>query len=196
MTSYYVGINGQQQGPFSVSQLEVMYQTKKLQLTDLCWSEGMSEWLPISQALPEIGVQHPEEFNPYQAPRTLPTAAEPQLKSYYGGINRITYFLFNFVLAITSAFTQGNLAVMVIILVLSLAIVALRMKNIGMNPWLSLLSMVPILNLLIAYRCIACQEGFADSQKLDSAGRVITWIFGIFLVLVLGALAFSILSES
>lgn len=195
MTTYHVAINGQQQGPFSLPQIEVMHQMKKIQLTDLCWTEGMAEWLPISQALPEVGAPLPEEFNPYQAPQSLPAIPLSKPKGYYGGINRITYFLFNFVLAITSVFTRENLPLTLILVVLSLAVIALRLKNIGMNGWFSLMSLIPVLNLLVAYRCIACQEGYADSQRLDGAGRVISWIFWIFITLALGIIAYGVFKE-
>lgn len=185
MTSYYVGINGQQKGPFSLPQLEIMFNTKKIQLIDLCWTEGMESWQPISQVLPEVGVQPDQEaFNPYLPPATQSIAPTNDLKSYYGGINRLTYFGCNFLLGLLSL-TLTNPIFLFILVALSLVIVALRLKNIGMNPWFCLLGVLPIVNIFIGYRCIACQEGYADTQILDGTGRVITWIFGGFCALVL-----------
>ena len=51
-----------------------------------------------------------------------------------------------------------------------------RLKNIGMNPWWCLVAIVPLANLLISIRCLIFPEGYQDTKKLDTAGKVITGI--------------------
>lgn len=62
-----------------------------------------------------------------------------------------------------------------------------RLRNIGAHwGWVFGL-IVPFLNIYVAWRCLACPEGYADHKQLDTAGKVITGLFiGIF-VLGIGA---------
>jgi len=45
---WYVGSNGKQSGPFSVTQLKQMAASGHLQKTHLIWKKGMSGWIPCS----------------------------------------------------------------------------------------------------------------------------------------------------
>ena len=45
--------------------------------------------------------------------------------------------------------------------------------------------LVPIANLLIGIRCLICQEGYADTKKLDKAGKITTYIVLAIFLLVL-----------
>lgn len=45
---YFLAINGQQTGPFSLEQLQAMAARGQLAPADLLWKEGMSEWAPAS----------------------------------------------------------------------------------------------------------------------------------------------------
>lgn len=41
---YFVAVNGQQTGPFPISQLKQMVQSNQLERTTLVWAEGMASW--------------------------------------------------------------------------------------------------------------------------------------------------------
>ena len=43
---------------------------------------------------------------------------------------------------------------------------------------------VPIVNILVGVRYIACPEGYADHQTLDTAGKVIVGLFFAMIALV------------
>ncbi|MCU0712799.1 MAG: hypothetical protein MUC43_12125 [Pirellula sp.] len=47
---------------------------------------------------------------------------------------------------------------------------------------------------MVGIRCLICQEGYADTKKLDTAGKIVTFIIlGLFLlVLVAVILAFAL----
>lgn len=50
---WHVAIDGQQQGVMSEDEVRRMVASGRLKPTDLIWREGMAEWLPASQALPD-----------------------------------------------------------------------------------------------------------------------------------------------
>ncbi len=197
--TYFVAPNGQQQGPYSLAQVEVMLNTGRLKPEDLCWSDGMDAWQPLSVALPSaVAAQRgDEEFNPY-APPISAREADPQkrlVKSYYGGIGRMAYFGISLLLGFTNVMiltaAAESLALTGLLILSTLgSVVAVyqRLKNIGQNPWWCIAALLPVVNLVIGFRCLACQEGYAEIRKLDLAGKIVAWIFGVILTLALLAI--------
>ncbi|MCW0217276.1 MAG: hypothetical protein OJI67_03035, partial [Prosthecobacter sp.] len=57
-----------------------------------------------------------------------------------------------------------------------------RLKNIGMNPLWCLIMLIPIVGVLIHLRCLILPEGFADTKKMDTAGKVIMGILAALLL--------------
>lgn len=146
--------------------------------------------------------------NPYAAPQVSNMAGDQEFAPYreYGGIRRLAYFGLAFLLGIfqnvvmaglgqTGAEPPIGLAVLAIFFVFSLIPVYYRLKNIGMNPWWCLGMLVPLLNLLIGIRCLVLPEGYQDTKKLDTAGRVLTLIVAAlfigFVALIVGAMLMS-----
>ena len=85
----------------------------------------------------------------------------------------------------SSVSSYPPLFVAVIFMLLSFIPVYFRLKNIGMNTLWCLAMLVPILNILLGFRCLAMQEGYADIKKLDVTGKVITVIIlGFFAVML------------
>ena len=133
---------------------------------------------------------------PYGAPLELNRSAEGVITTprQYGGIKRLPYLAIvmalvavNSVLMATvaAASSSAGSALLIALGLLGLVLVYFRLKNIGMNPWLFLLMLVPILNLLVAFRCLAFQEGYADTRKLDLTGKVIAVaVVGLFLLFI------------
>lgn len=48
VSQYYVAINGQQSGPFSVPQLQQLAQQGQINIQTLVWKQGMAGWEPIA----------------------------------------------------------------------------------------------------------------------------------------------------
>ena len=48
VSQYYVAINGQQSGPFSVPQLQQLAQQGQINIQTLVWKQGMADWEPIA----------------------------------------------------------------------------------------------------------------------------------------------------
>jgi hypothetical protein len=48
VSQYYVAVNGQQSGPFSVAQLQQLAQQGQINMQTLVWKQGMAGWEPIA----------------------------------------------------------------------------------------------------------------------------------------------------
>lgn len=110
-----------------------------------------------------------------------PPATESKI---YGGIGRLSFAIVLLGVSLlvffsaskleSSDFSVGFPLRMWIFLGILLVVGALpRTRNIGMHPAKSLLIFVPIANLILLIRCLAYQEGYEDTRRLDRAGKVI-----------------------
>ncbi len=138
------------------------------------------------------------EVNPYAA-TTAATAAPTLPTQSYGGIGRLAYFGLSFLVGIVfnvlSVVVGGAgdaapaiaLLMFVGYLIAICWVVAQRMINMGYSAWWCLGMFVPILNLLVGLRAIACPEGYADHRTLDTAGKIIAGT--ILALIVLGVVA-------
>lgn len=117
---------------------------------------------------------------------------ETPLVNIYSGIGRLYYFLGFLAVGFVSSFSktgmrgsQGSGVASLFVIVIALVLVVQRLKNIGMSPWWALLIFVPIGNIWLGFRCITAQEGYIETRRLDSTGRVIAGLVIGFWVLVL-----------
>ena len=69
--------------------------------------------------------------------------------------------------------------------VVSMFLTFARLKNIGMSRWWFLGNFVPILNFFVSVWVMSRQEGWVETQELDTAGKVIAWIMWSFLILAI-----------
>lgn len=60
-----------------------------------------------------------------------------------------------------------------------------RLANVGMSRWWYLGNLVPILNLWIGYRMLACPAGYAYHKKLDGPGTALAIVYWLLVGLVL-----------
>ena len=63
MPLFFVGRNDQQLGPFEQTHIQQLVKDGQVSPTDLCWTEGMSDWQPIAQAIP-LGISVPPPLPP------------------------------------------------------------------------------------------------------------------------------------
>jgi len=47
MRHYHIASNGTKHGPFAEDEIAAMVAAGRFQKTDLCWTEGMSDWAPL-----------------------------------------------------------------------------------------------------------------------------------------------------
>lgn len=122
---------------------------------------------------------------------------------HYAGFKRLPYFLgtlavqvvamvlqFSFIGAMdpaaeadSSTMFGGFGLIMLATFAVSIYLTVQRLKNIGAHwAWVFAL-IVPFLNIYLAWRCLACPEGYVDHKQLDTAGKVVTGLFiGVFVL--------------
>ncbi|WP_367872734.1 hypothetical protein [Luteolibacter sp. Populi] len=139
--------------------------------------------------------------DPYAPPRTIdapPAAMVPSMR--HGGIGRLVYLGITVLLTIVQRLfatyglqLSGSSAgagwgLFIVFTCIAFIPAYFRLKNAAMNPWTCLLLVVPILNLVILFRCYAYQEGYGEVKRLDKAGRIVAIIF---ITLFLAFIAFA-----
>lgn len=75
----------------------------------------------------------------------------------------------------------------------------MRLVNVGMSRWWFFGIFVPILNLWIGYRCVACPAGYAYHKKIDRVGIVLGIIYWLLFVLThisIAAMVFIMVGEA
>lgn len=204
-TAFFLAVGQDREGPFSETEVARRFGSGQVTKDALCWREGTDEWRPLHEVLPELVHTDAEGNNPYAPPsaRVLMAEVPSEPARKFGGIRRGAYFWLCLLIGVANNFILKSLAqeqtntewAYMIFLVFStaasLAIVWPRLKNIGMNPWWSLLSIVPVVNLVIAFGCLVCQEGWVEVRRLDYTGRTASWIIGILFVLTILLILFS-----
>ena len=122
--------------------------------------------------------------------RPSPGAHGGQPGKHYGGIGRPGFFFSLIGLLVLTVAVRGytdyhpDLAPVYLLVSLLIFIpVIYRLKNTGMNPWWSLLLLVPLVNLAIVLPCFACPEGYRDTKVLDVTGKgICLLVIGLFVL--------------
>lgn len=76
----YLGRDGKQSGPFSEAQVRDMLGAGEATLSDLCWHEGLAEWVPLGRVLGSLGPKLPQQSEPVavvERPATVATGTHP-----------------------------------------------------------------------------------------------------------------------
>ena len=91
-TSYFLWLDGSQQGPFSSSQLKQMWKTQRIASDTLTWREGWADWVPVGQAFSERQKTPPPkpEARDKKSTSSIPKAKLP--KKLWIGIAGIVLF--------------------------------------------------------------------------------------------------------
>lgn len=117
------------------------------------------------------------------------------VKPTYPGIGRAAYFGLLIVVFFFSAIFEAaagasdiGMGLLLVSVVVSLLIGASRYKNIGYSPALILFALIPLVNIFIAYQCLALPPGYASSKTWDVPMRIVTALYVIVGVLVVLAI--------
>jgi hypothetical protein len=137
--------------------------------------------------------------NPYQSPDADSTVAgsSDSDSKRYGGIGRFSFALILFgLISLTFLLTSWAdsrsvsigfpLRAWIFLAVLAFVGVLPRTRNIGMHPAKALLIFMPIANLILGIRCLAYQEGYEATKKLDKTGKVIAAVIAILAIVGYG----------
>lgn len=68
---YYVSTGGAEMGPISKADLRAMFPDGKANPQDLCWTEGMNDWMPVNDVIGPVRNSSPPPPPP-PPPETLP----------------------------------------------------------------------------------------------------------------------------
>lgn len=128
------------------------------------------------------------EYNPFAAPSEFGDVAAADIPlRQYGGIRRLPYFGYSFLVNIVTQVMQGlavtsdmaglAYAAIPISVVAAICLAWQRCKNIGMNPWWCLGIIVPLVNIFVGLRCTAYPEGYEDHKTLDGPAKIIIGLF-------------------
>jgi hypothetical protein len=218
MKQWYYAKNGEQKGPVTENDLIILLQNNEIPLDSLIWSEGMSEWasakdVGLAYAPPadefHNGENTPSDnltssFIPMEHHDTGDDARDSinnsvngeKEASSYGGFGRGAYFGWIIFLAILNAILAQIPGGILLAWVLVLFAGGQRYRNIGYNPWLILLALIPIVNLVIGYRCLAYPKGYADTKQVDTPMRVVSWLYGILIGLAILGIILAIVIPS
>lgn len=76
--AYHIARENQQLGQFGEGEIRMKLSTGEFLATDLCWTDGMTDWKPLGQVLGQSGAVPPvvTEVNPY-APPTVEQSYRP-----------------------------------------------------------------------------------------------------------------------
>lgn len=211
MKHWFYALNGESKGPVFEDDLVRLFESGEISSATLVWSEGLENWVEASGVdglVPARLSPPPLPSRRGESPFLSPPSA-PSLSSLLGsnknhisasdsklqkGIRRREYFIgvivFTFLLGagdivFSEVVQEISLLTGLVYLMVMIALVALRLKNIGVSSLWAVLSLVPIVNLLIAFACACCQPDYVSTQKLDRAGQVIASVFALVLALIL-----------
>lgn len=200
---YWYYLKGEEKvGPIEQEQLISLFHSGSLSADILVWTKDFSAWHP-ARLIMKKGTEEPllilPEFDPPPPPKSLPppteqiaTSAPVREERRYGGLTRTPYvigmvgalFLLAFIrleFKLESEFVLFHFISASIVLPL----VWYRLVNIGDNPLLALVLIIPVGNIIIGLRCLIFPEGYAYTQKLDAAGWVLAILFvSVFLLVI------------
>lgn len=220
--AWFYSREGERIGPVSFSELRIKAQEGLLNpRLDMAWTQGMGEWKPAGEieglferrVIVEAPSDPPSGGSPYASPH--PDSVEDHMAKQDGwpGARRRTFlftifvlpFLLNFGVATVTVMLEGQfgkelagyiiLGLSLLLLIVTLHVSIQRFANLGMSRWWILGNFVPILNIWLGYRTIACPAGYAYHKKLDGIGIFLAIIYWLLVLLsVLAIIGFALLA--
>ena len=135
----------------------------------------------------------PEEpHHTESTPEDLANTSDPEEEEVtHGGIGRGAYFGLTILVTVLSAMLGGEFSLLLIIPVLIVG--GMRYRNIGYSPWVILLALIPLVNLVVGYQCFALPPGYAQTKRSDRAMKIVRWIYIFFILMVVLAVIITLL---
>jgi uncharacterized membrane protein YhaH (DUF805 family) len=111
----------------------------------------------------------------------------------YPGIGRLHYFLAHlamiaavvFVVTVFGPDSPVMNIITVVVMVAGLVLDVMRLRNIGASQWFVFLRYVPFGSTVLAMALLCAQTGWAETRRLDSAGRSILLVEILWIALML-----------
>lgn len=211
---WYLIHEGDRSGPYSIDDLKAKVELHEIHpRLDKAWKDGMENWIPAGEVdglfkkntEAEAAEKNTSAINEFEELDF--EDSEEQRRHNLGswpGISRSGFIFFCYIFPIIwivgLLFASKYLATLVetdllkpIILILlilpfPLAIVATlkRFQNLGMSRVWFLGLLVPLLNIWLGYRLLACPAGYVEHKKLGTLGWVLAILYWAPLIASIG----------
>jgi hypothetical protein len=183
--SYYLFKNNQQYGPYTLDALRQESYQGTISRDDLIWTEGMGNWVRLSQILDTTLVSQKTSIQAASLGSINTEIDDPCAgRIRFGrGVYFLSYLAGIFVMLAlrTSPQTEGVGALILSCTWITASI--LRARDVGISGWFGLLLLIPIANLIFFVFLLLVPRGFAITKKADTVLRVMLW--GILALLAL-----------
>lgn len=81
MQTFYIARNGEQKGPFTENELRAKIQAGEFSKEDHAWTDGLTEWVVVSELLPEVDLAVTPSPLSLSFAKPLPPGFSPKQKS-------------------------------------------------------------------------------------------------------------------
>lgn len=213
---FYATPDGQKIGPVGFDYLIELSQSGRLDpRNDLVWSTALNDWEPAGEVEGLFERRVVKRDSDSLAGTDLLAQAgqydgSPMIsKGRPGGAGRMAFlmgavalpallivgwgFVTKFVLPYVPEAYKTYVPMLAVPLACLLILVSTvkRLKNVGMSGWWILGFAVPLLNLWLGFRCLACPIGYARVRKLDAMGKLLAFLYwgSLLALLTFGGLA-------
>jgi uncharacterized membrane protein YhaH (DUF805 family) len=222
---WFFSTGGERFGPVGFDYLLELAKAGRLDpRNDMVWTTTLSDWEPAGEVegLFERRAKR-EDGSPELAGEFANSGsfeAKPIPKAHFPGTGRMGYVMgtvvvpvilvvaWRFAVPFIQPYVPQNLqsylpnVIFPLAGLLALATVVKRFRNAGMSGWWVLGLIVPLLNLWLGYRLLACPAGYSARRKLDVSGKLVAVLYwgvliaGIGLSVAAGVGAFGEMKES
>jgi uncharacterized membrane protein YhaH (DUF805 family) len=198
---WFFSSGGERFGPVGFDYLLELAQRGNLDpRNDLVWSTSLNDWEPAGEVagLFERRVVRKDDASldgSNSLAQTGDFTVTPIPKAHFPGTERMGFlmgaavvpllmvvgwqFAMPFMLPYVPEAYAGYLPLVVWPLAgfLVLASFVKRLHNVGMSGWWLAGFLVPVLNLWLGFRCLACPGGYATRKRLDGVGKLIAVLY-------------------
>ena len=198
---WFFSTGGERFGPVGFDYLLEMAQGGRLDpRNDLVWSTSLNDWEPAGEVegLFERRAVRKEDGSTdagHAFAQTGTHESVPIPKAVFPGTGRIGYLMGTLVLPVALAIgwhfaipflkphvPEEYAAYLPVVafplaLLMVLATQVKRFQNVGMTGWWLFGLLVPVLNLWLGFRSLACPAGYAQQRKLDGPGMLLAFLY-------------------